>query len=354
MGEKEIKLKEINFDTPIDLIINNNKIPLKFQHCNFENYIPNKEYPSQQEVKERLITFVKSLEEYNKSKCCETIVKRLFKKNSKPKNIYIDGGFGVGKTHLLSSIGNAYSGKSIFVSFSELMYLIAYFNLLPLVEKMSQFDVVLLDEFELDDPGDAMMGINFIREISNTDTVVVTTSNTTPVALGGRKFDLMLFKERIGKFVNYFNTYAIDGKDYRVTKAPKTEYDSSKKTLKDLFNEYETKNRKKLYVSFDELINKMKEIHPARYVNFNENIDAIFIENLRKFTDDELLDALRFTYLIDILYYGSVDIFISTDIQLWDMFSEDLKDGKFKNKIMRCLSRISEKGVFVKTHDIDS
>ncbi len=344
-----ISLKEINFDTPIDTIINKNRIPLKFQHCNFENYIPNEEYPSQKEVKDKLIGFVGELEEFNKKRCCDSVVKRILKNKHKPKGIYLDGGFGVGKTHLLSSIGNTYKGSSIFVSFSELMYLIAYFNLLPLVEKMSAFDVVLLDEFELDDPGDAMMGINFIREISNTDTIVVTTSNTTPVALGGRKFDIMVFKERIGKLVNYFQTLAIDGKDYRVTKTPKTEYDSSKKGLKDLFNEYKPKNRKKMYVTFDQLIEKMRDIHPVRYINFNSSIDAIFIENLRRFTDDEMLDALRFTYFIDVLYYGSVDIFISTDIQLWDMFSDDLKDGKFKNKIMRCLSRISEKGVFVNT-----
>jgi cell division protein ZapE len=348
-NNKQIKLNEINFDTPIDLIINNNKIPLKFQHCSFDNYIPNEDYPSQKEIKEKLIEFVRMLEEYNKKVCCEGVIKKFLRKNSKPKAIYLDGGFGVGKTHLLCSIGNTYKGKSVFVSFSELMYLIAYFNLLPLVEKMSEFDVVLLDEFELDDPGDAMMGINFIREISKTDTVVVTTSNTTPVALGGRKFDIMVFKERIGKLVDYFQTYAIDGKDYRVTKAPKIEYESSKQSLKSLFDNYETKNRKKLYVQFDELLKKMRDIHPVRYINFNENVDAIFIEDLRKFTDDEMLDALRFTYLIDILYYGAVDIYISTDIHLWDMFSDDLKDGKFKNKIMRCLSRVSEKGVFVNT-----
>ncbi len=348
MNKNVITLKGLEFNTPIDTIIKRNSIPHKFRGCSFENYIPDDNYPSQREVKENLIAFTASLEKFNKNGL-GGFFKKTFGKKHKPKNVYIDGGFGVGKTHLLSSIGNAYKGSLLFLSFSELMYLIAYFNLIPLVEKLSEFELILLDEFELDDPGDAMMGINFIREINKTNSVVVTTSNTTPVALGGRKFDIMMFKERIGKLVSYFNTYAIDGKDYRVVKSPKTEYESNKKTLKELFEEYKVKERKKLYVSFDELIETMRDIHPVRYVNFNEHTDAIFIENLRRFTDDELLDALRFTYLIDILYYGSVDIFISTDIQLWDMFSDDLKDGKFKNKIMRCLSRIAEKGVFVKT-----
>jgi len=344
-----LNLEAIGFDTPIELLINNNNIPHKFRGCSFENYIPNKNYPSQKEVKEKLIEFVSSLNEYNKRGFYSKFTKRVLKIRKKPKSIYLDGGFGVGKTHLLSAVGNVYNGKVIFLSFSQLMYLIAYFNLLPLVEKISKFDLVLLDEFELDDPGDAMMGINFIREINKTDTVIAATSNTTPVALGGRQFDMMLFKERIGGLINFFETLAIDGKDYRVTKAPKTQYESSKKTLKELFLSYKTNGRGKLYVKFGDFIKTIKDIHPVRYINFNEKIDAIFIENLRKFTDDELLDALRFTYLIDILYYGSIDIFISTDIQLWDMFSDDLKDGKFRNKIMRCLSRIAEKGVFVNT-----
>lgn len=344
-----LNLEAIGFDTPIELLINNNNIPHKFRGCSFENYIPNKNYPSQKEVKEKLIEFVSSLSEYNKRGFYSKFTKRVLKIRKKPKSIYLDGGFGVGKTHLLSAVGNVYNGKVIFLSFSQLMYLIAYFNLLPLVEKISKFDLVLLDEFELDDPGDAMMGINFIREINKTDTVIAATSNTTPVALGGRQFDMMLFKERIGGLINFFETLAIDGKDYRVTKAPKTQYESSKKTLKELFLSYKTNGRGKLYVKFGDFIKTIKDIHPVRYINFNEKIDAIFIENLRKFTDDELLDALRFTYLIDILYYGSIDIFISTDIQLWDMFSDDLKDGKFRNKIMRCLSRIAEKGVFVNT-----
>lgn len=345
-----MRIEEINFDMPINLIIAQERMPYKFSQCSFDNYMPDEEYPSQRDVKEKLEKFVYEVERFNTKKCCGGIIGKITRKRLKPKHVYIDGGFGIGKTHLLSSIGNAYPGRKIFLSFSELMYLIAYFDLLPLVEKISRFDLMLLDEFELDDPGDAMMGINFIRELSSTNTIVAATSNTTPVSLGGRKFDMLLFKERIGSLIDYFQTFAIDGKDYRIKKLTKVRHGSSKKTLMDLFKEYKTGSRDKLYVGFDDLLKKMRDVHPVRYINFNESIDAVFIENLRKFTDDELLDALRFTYLIDVLYYGSVDIFISTDIQLWDMFSDDLKDGKFRNKIMRCLSRLSEKGVFVDTN----
>jgi len=340
-----ILLNQISFNMSVEAIMHRSNIPLKFSDCTFENYIPNLEYPSQREVKEKLITSVRVIEKFNK----KNGLNGLFKSNAKPKNIYIDGGFGVGKTHLLASIINSYRGSSLFISFSELMYLIAYFNLLPTVEKLSKFDLVLLDEFELDDPGDAMMGINFVRELNKTNSIIITTSNTTPTNLGGRKFDILVFKERIGKLADYFNLFVIDGEDYRVSKHPRIEYNASHKTLRDLYNEYKVKNRKKLYVKFDELISRLSDVHPVRYMNFNNTVDAIFIENLRKFTDDELLDVLRFIYLTEVIYYGSIDIFISTNIDLWDIFSDDLKNGKFKTKIMRCLSRISEKGVLVRT-----
>ena len=341
-----ININDINFDTPILQIVSRKNMPIKFLQCNFQNYIPDKKYPSQMYAKEKLMAFKQNMENFNgRKRCCSKALNKFFKKNEKPKNIYIDGVFGVGKTHLLASIGNKYKGTSIFISFSELMYLIAYFDLLPVVEKLSKFQIVLLDEIELDDPGDAMMGINFIRELSKTDSVIVTTSNTTPASLGGRKFDMMVFKERIGKLINYFDIIAIDGKDYRIKDNPGIQ--KSQSNLRELFHQYKTKNRKKLYVAFDDLLKSLRKVHPVRYINFNNAADAIFIENLRKFTDDELLDALRFSYLIDVLYYGNVDIFISSKIDLWHMFSEDLKDGRFKNKILRCVSRISEKGLFI-------
>lgn len=99
----------------------------------------------------------------------------------------------------------------------------------------------------------------------------------------------------------YFNLFIIDGEDYRVSKHPRIEYNTSHKTLRDLYNEYKVKNRKKLYVKFDELINKLSDVHPVRYMSFNNTIDAIFIENFRKFTDDELPDVLRFIYLIEVI-----------------------------------------------------
>ncbi|AEA34170.1 AFG1-family ATPase [Hippea maritima DSM 10411] len=342
-----ITLKDLDLSSPIEAIINKNTIPPKFKNCLFDNYIPDKDYPSQNQAKERLIQLVQQIETF-KRKTPKNRLLRKFLKTNKPPHIYLDGVFGVGKTHLLASIGNSYTGPKVFLSFSELMYLIAYFTLLDVVNMLSKYDIVLLDEFEVDDPGDAMMGINFVREINKTDTIVIATSNTLPSQIGARKLDLLTFKARIGTLINSFETIIIDGKDYRF-RQPSLDFSILNSNLKEVFENYKPKNKAKLYVNAEELIDKLREVHPTRYRNIAYSLDAIFIENLRPFSDAELMDALRFTYLIDMLYYGNVNIFASSNINdIWDLFHEDLKEGKFKTKVGRCLSRLTEKCVLLK------
>ena len=342
MKDEILNMDDIDFSISIDSLIESNAIPPKFRMCTFDNYYPDKNYPSQKEAKEKLKAFVKQMEDFRKIKERPKFL-RVISKIKKPKNIYLDGIYGVGKTHLLAAIGNEYKYKSAFLSFSELVYLIAFYRLKDVVEKLSErFDIVLIDEFELDDPGDAMMGINFVREMNDTDCVVVATSNTLPSQLGERKLDILVFKERIGKLVNSFDTIIIDGKDYRI-RLKKIEFNSTNKNIESIFESYKTKGRKKLIVDFEKLIEKLKEVHPFRYTQFSYNLDALFIENLRPFSSEELMDALRFTHLIDTLYYGDVEIFASGSCSIFDLFQPDLKDGKFKTKIGRCLSRLSEK-----------
>ncbi len=342
MKDEILNIDDIDFSVSIDSLIESNAIPPKFKKCTFENYYPDNNYPSQEEAKNKLKAFVKQMEDFRKIKERPKLL-RAISKVKKPKNIYLDGVYGVGKTHLLAAIGNEYKHKSAFLSFSELTYLIAYYTLEDVVKELScKFDIVLIDEFELDDPGDAMMGINFIRQMNKTDCVVVATSNTLPSQLGQRKLDILVFKERIGKLVNSFDTIIIDGKDYRI-KLKKIEFNETSKSIESIFETYKTKGRKKLIVDFERLIEKLKEVHPFRYTQLSYNLDALFIENLRPFSSEELMDALRFTHLIDTLYYGDVEIFASGKYNIFDLFHPDLKDGKFKTKIGRCLSRLSEK-----------
>lgn len=342
LKKSTLDIGDIDFSPSLENTLSQSKLPQKFKNCTFDNYYPDKRYHSQKIVKEKLIEFVDKLEKFKLKKSKPKFL-RGFYSASKPKNIYLDGVYGVGKTHLLASLANKYSGKSIFLSFSELTYMIALYTLKSVAEKLTeQFDLILIDEFELDDPGDAMMGINFIREVNRTDSVVVATSNTLPTQLGARKLDILLFKDRIGSLIKCFETYIIDGEDYRIN-LKKAEFVSLSEDIETVFESYKTKNRAKLIVDFESLLAKLREVHPFRYNQLSHNLDALFIRNIRPFSENEIADALRFSHLIDTLYYGDVDIFISGNCDILNIFHPDLKEGKFKTKIGRCLSRLSEK-----------
>ncbi|WP_035588652.1 AFG1/ZapE family ATPase [Hippea jasoniae] len=337
-----LSLSDIEFNQPLESIINKNAIPPKFSACSFDNYIPDDNFPSQRQAKQKLIHFVEDLSQFVSSK--KGLLKRFFAK--KPKHIYLDGVFGVGKTHLLAAIGNTFKGKTIFISFSELMYLIAYSTLKDVADRFSSFDLILLDEFEIDDPGDAMMGINFIREINKTDTVIAATSNTLPSQLGARKLDMLVFKTRMGSLINSFETIVIDGKDYRI-KSPKINSLNNSSTLKDICIN-STSKKQNLYTTFDNLLDVLENVHPVRYKSIAEAAKTIYIENIHPLKEKDLLNALRFTYLIDILYYYDVEIFATSTCDLFDIFHNDLKSGKFNTKIGRCISRLAEKATIIK------
>ena len=72
----------------------------------------------------------------------------------KAKNIYIDGTYGIGKTHLLSACFHNFKGSKAFISFLELTYFMNFSGLEKTIEFFKPVDLLLIDEFDLDDPGD--------------------------------------------------------------------------------------------------------------------------------------------------------------------------------------------------------
>jgi AFG1-like ATPase len=75
--------------------------------------------------------------------------------------LYLDGGFGVGKTHLLASASyqlpgdgpDAPSCPKAFAKFGELTQLAGVFGFVECIDPLAHYTAVCIDEFELDDPG---------------------------------------------------------------------------------------------------------------------------------------------------------------------------------------------------------
>lgn len=341
-----IDINKISFNVSIEECFANLKPHPKFSGCIFDNYIPDENFPSQHYIKNLLKETVEIMKKKN-----EKPVKKGFSffkpKNTfeKPLNIYIDGSYGIGKTHLLSATYNMTDMKKAFMSFSEMNYFFHYLGVEKCIEEFSKLDLLLVDEFELDDPAMCLIMVRFFKEV-NKDTLIVTTSNTLPTELGKLRFQVDRFEKEMGVIASTFKTVVVEGEDYR--KKHKTwKRNISTESFFDSFNNYKCESKAKTRTDFDKLMKILSDNHPFRYFMIPSNCEAIFIDGLTPFKD--LNNALRFNHLIDHCYYYNTKLFIKSDYELKDLFSVEMLESPFEKKLKRCLSRLDELAVFYRS-----
>ena len=128
--------------------------PPQFDTATFDSYRSDDAYPSQSEAKDLLQRFA------GKSVAVKRggFFSRAKKEPEMKPGVYLDGGFGVGKTHLLASIYHAMPARrKYFGSFIEYTALVGALGYKNTVELLRGADLLCIDEFELDDPGDTMV-----------------------------------------------------------------------------------------------------------------------------------------------------------------------------------------------------
>lgn len=338
-------ISDISFEVSIEKCFENLRPHPKFSHCTFDNYIPDDNYPSQYYIKETLIDKINKLNEYkNKPKSNKRGFFSLFSKKEESglpiKNLYIDGGYGVGKTHLISACYNTAVVKKAFMSFGDLNYFFVYWGVEKCIEEFSKIDLLLIDEFELDDPATTRMIAKFFDNI-NRNTLIITTSNTLPSELGKFRFQADEFAKELGIIANTFKTVIVEGEDYR-----KKKHQVKRKVTDDHFYEFfkQDTSEKKLLVNIDELMKVLIENHPFKYFVIPEKVESIFIDGLSPFP--HLNNALRFAHFIDSCYYYNTSIFVKTSYLPQDLFSKEMLESCFQKKLLRCLSRLGELSVF--------
>ena len=351
-AEKYIDLNGISFDISVEQCFENLRPHPKFSRCTFENYIPDENYPSQSQIKSLLQNTLEQMKAYSPTQ--QSQGKSLFgflksKKPSngsdKPNNIYIDGSYGIGKTHLLSSCYNTCErGSKAFMSFGEMNYYFHYLGVEKCIEHFSDLSLLLIDEFELDDPAMTHIMAKFFREI-NKNTLIITTSNTLPNELGKLRFQTDNFTKQLGDIAGSFETIIVEGEDYR--KRNKIWMKNvSEDSFLDAFAMYTAESKTKSKITFENLIKILESTHPFKYFVIPEAVEAIFIDGLMPFPN--LNNALRFNQLIDHCYYYNTKLFIRSPHQLSDIFPPELIESSFQKKLLRCLSRLDELAVFFK------
>ncbi|MGO3151315.1 MAG: cell division protein ZapE [Galactobacter sp.] len=307
----------------------------RFGEVSFDTYIPDPSQPSQAAAVDRLSRFAQGV---GKSSGGGFLGKLFGKGKSKePAGIYLDGGFGVGKTHLLASLWHAAEGKRAFGTFVEYTNLVGALSFRQAVDVLKGYDLVCIDEFELDDPGDTVLMSRLMRELADAGVKLAATSNTLPGALGEGRFAAQDFRREIQVLSDQFETLRIDGEDYRhrgLPDAPQPLADSDVAGLAQ--QRYPDKT---LAVDdFADLLEHLSRVHPSRYRQMIQDVEVLALHNVGTITNQAT--ALRFVVLADRLYDKDVPILASGE-PFDRLFTEEMMNGGYMKKYYRTVSRMT-------------
>ncbi|WP_105565063.1 cell division protein ZapE [Microbacterium halophytorum] len=305
--------------------------PPQFDAATFDSYRADDQYPSQAESKELLARF---------SAGAMPPKRGLFSRKPKVEpmkpGVYLDGGFGVGKTHLLAAVFHAVPARrKYFGSFIEYTALVGALGYQNTVELLKGSALLCIDEFELDDPGDTMVMTRLLGELVASGTRLAATSNTPPNALGEGRFAAQDFLREIHAMSDSFQTIRIDGVDFRQRSIDGTsvvldpdEYDAALDAAGATVSDD----------AFDDLLGHLAHVHPSRYIRLIDGLDAVGLTGVRQITDQS--EALRFVAFVDRVYDAQLPI-RATGLPLNDVFSAEMLAGGYRKKYLRAVSRLN-------------
>ncbi|GAA3946867.1 cell division protein ZapE [Microbacterium soli] len=312
--------------------------PPQFGRATFDSYRADASYPSQQAAKETLQRFV-GLRGPDRG-----AAKRggLFRRAPKPApmkpGVYLDGGFGVGKTHLLASVYHALPARrKYFGSFIEYTALVGALGYRNTVDLLRGADLLCIDEFELDDPGDTMVMTRLLGELVASGTKLAATSNTPPNALGEGRFAAQDFLREIHAMSDSFETLRIDGVDYR-----QRAIDGSSVVLdQSQYTRCIADGAAHGLASDDafvDVIRHLAQVHPSRYIRLIDGLRLVGLRDVRVLTDQS--EALRFVAFVDRVYDAQLPV-AATGAPLDAVFAEEMLSGGYRKKYLRAISRLN-------------
>lgn len=254
--------------------------------------------------------------------------------------IYLDGGFGVGKTHLLASAYYALPGDGpapptpkAFATFGELTQLAGVFGFVECIELLAGYTAVCIDEFELDDPGNTTLIARLLSSLVQRGVSVAATSNTLPEQLGEGRFAAQDFLREINTLASIFTTVRIEGPDYRHRDLPPAPQPPSDEEVAERAGRVAGATLD----DFDALCAHLATMHPSRYLSLIEGVTAVFLTGVHRIDDQNV--ALRLVALTDRLYDAGIPVATSGE-RLDSVFSEEMLAGGYRKKYLRAMSRL--------------
>ncbi len=247
--------------------------------------------------------------------------------------VYLDGGFGVGKTHLLASLWHASAGERAFGTFVEFTNLVGALGFRRAVEGLSRFSLVCIDEFELDDPGDTVLMSRLLRELVDGGVRLAATSNTLPDALGEGRFAADDFRREIQALSAQFRVVRVDGEDYRHRGVPPA---PPALAQEDVVAGAQARPGASLD-DFGMLVAHLAQVHPSRYGALLDGVSAVCVTGLHPLPGQDV--ALRLVVLVDRLYDRDLPL-LTSGTPVDELFTADMLAGGYRKKYRRAISRL--------------
>ncbi len=301
--------------------------PPRFATATFQSYLPDPLQPSQAAALATLTAFSGTLEPARR---------RLLRRAEPtgPPGVYLDGGYGVGKTHLLAALWHAAPEPRAYATFVEVTHLVGALGFPATVQALSGHRLLAIDEFELDDPGDTVLVSTLLSRLVEAGVRVAATSNTLPGSLGEGRFAAQDFLREIQGLAGYFTPVRIEGEDYRHRGMPAAPPPPDDEQVQRRANEVPGAS----YDGFEDLLAHLARLHPSRYGALLDGVRLVCLRGVRPVADQNA--ALRLVVLADRLYDRNVPV-VASGSPIDALFPEELLAGGYRKKYLRAVSRLT-------------
>jgi len=319
--------------------------PPRFAGARFATYIPDQSEPSQAAARDLLAGRARAWSAAASGKSGRRgLLRRSSAASTEGRGVYLDGGYGVGKTHLLASLWHETEGPKVYGTFVEYTNLVGALGFGPTVAHLATQRLVCIDEFELDDPGDTVLVSTLLTRLAEAGVQLAATSNTLPDQLGEGRFAAADFLREIQGLSARFTAVRIEGKDYRRrdgAAAPDPLSDTAVRGFAQHAQGAEPVGPDGLggrfTDGFDELVTHLSTLHPSRYGALLDGVGSLGLLDMRPIEDQNA--ALRFVVFVDRLYDRSIPV-LASGVAADQLFAPDLLVGGYRKKYLRAVSRL--------------
>ena len=323
---------------------------------------------------------IDQLENYHNKNFKNSLLKKIFKKNSDDSGFYLFGGVGVGKTMILDFFFDFIDAKKQRLHFNEFMINFHDFihenkgssdeNIINLFvnDLKSKISLIYFDEFQVTNIVDAMILGKLFEQIFKQNIKIIITSNTKISDL----YKDGLQRDQFKPFINIMQSKSIEH-ELRIEE----DYRRSKDNQKQRFffplneeNNFEinkffrviTKNKKNFSknlnikgrifeiknfyegisrFNFDELCDN--NLGAEDYLEIVKNLKFMIIEKIPQFNDINSNQQQRFITLIDIIYDKNLPIAVTASQNIHEFTTSRSLKEPFKRTISRLYELTSMK-----------